>query len=153
LHFELKLDRLIDLLLIFVYLDLKTAMFCKETEFKNKMGYNFCDWCEKELNHGVILTCVCKEKQGLQTHKPDILFINLIRGNFHKTSENSYVNSYFPVRKPIYLGPYMGNTHQLHFINGKEAARSFVWKFIKFILSTLMALCTETVWMVYAESK
>ena len=47
-------------------------------------------------------------------------------GDFHKTSENSYVDSYLTVRKPIYLGPYVDNTHQLHFINGKEAARSFV---------------------------
>ena len=67
-----------------------------------------------------------KKKQKLQTYKPDILFINLIMGDFHKTSENSYVDSYLTVRKPIFLGPYVDNTHQLHFINGKEAARSFV---------------------------
>jgi len=68
----------------------------------------------------------CKDEQKLQAYKPDKLFINLIRGEIHKTSENSFVNSYSTVRNPIYLGPYMDNSHQLHFINGKEEARSFV---------------------------
>ena len=82
------LDRLIAFLLIFVYLDLKTATLCEEIELRKRLVIIFVTDMKKNLIMALYQYFFCKEKQKLQTYKPDKLFTNLIRGVFHKTSEN-----------------------------------------------------------------